>query len=94
MEGEEAPPTPVEPVEDEYLAQRVRDVLAQDPQVSELGISVMVVADRVHLGGDVATLERRETIGRVAARVLPRHRVHNEVRVTSWSQADDMEMLP
>ena len=78
----------------EYLAQRVLDALVHDPQVGELGISVVVVGDQVYLRGDVATLERRETVGRVAARQLPHHRVRNEVRVASWSEADHMEMLP
>ncbi len=78
----------------EYLSQRVRDAFAHDPQVAELGISVVVVGDEVYLRGDVATLERREVIGRVAARELPHHRVRNEVKVTSWSEADGMEMLP
>ena len=45
---------------DEYLAQHVRDALAEDPRVSELGISVTVAGDHVYLGGQVATNERRQ----------------------------------
>ncbi len=79
---------------DEYLAQRLRDALADDPRVGELGIGVTVVDGHVYLSGEVATHERQQAVAAVAAEVLPDHEVHNGVEMTSWSEADGMEMLP
>ncbi len=80
--------------DEEYLAQHLRDALAEDPRVSELGIGVTVADGHAYLSGKVATPERRHAIGAVAAEMLADHEIHNEVSVTSWSQADGMEMLP
>ena len=80
--------------DEEYLAQHLRDALAEDPRVSELGIVVTVVGGHVYLSGEVATAERRQAIAEVATEVLPDHQLHNDVGVTSRSQADGMEMLP
>lgn len=79
---------------DEYLAQRLRDALAEDPRVGELGIGVTVADGRAYLSGEVATPERQHAVAAVAAEVLPDHEVHNDVSVTSWTEADDMEVLP
>lgn len=80
--------------DEEYRAQHVREVLAEDPRVAELGIAVTVVGDHVYLSGEVATAERRQAIAVVTAEVLPQHEVHNHVGVTSLSAADGMEVLP
>ncbi len=80
--------------DEDYLAQHVRDVLAEDPRVGELGIAVTVVGDHVYLSGEVATAERREAIAGVTAEVLPGHELHNHVGVTSLSEAEGMEVLP
>lgn len=79
---------------DEYLAQRLRDALAEDPRVGELGVGVAVADGYAYVTGEVATSERRQAVAAVAAEVLPDHEVHNDVSVTSWSDADDMEVLP
>lgn len=82
------------PPDEEYLAQHLRDALAEDPRVGELGIVVSVVDGHVYLSGEVATTERRRAIAAVTAEVLPDHQVHNGVGVTSWSPAEGMEALP
>ncbi len=80
--------------EEEYLAQHLRDALAEDPRVNELGIAVTVARDHVYLSGQVATDERRQAIAALTAEVLPAHELHNDVAVTSLSEAEDMEALP
>ncbi len=80
--------------DEEYLAQHLRDVLAEDPRVGELGIAVTVVGDHVYLSGEVTTAERRQAVAVVTAEVLPEHEVHNHIAVTSLSAADGMEVLP
>lgn len=79
---------------DEYLAQRLCDALAEDPRVGELGLGVTVADGHAYVTGEVATSQRRHAVAAVAAEVLADHEVHNDVRVTSWSEADDMEVLP
>ncbi len=79
---------------EEYLAQHLRDALAEDPRVGELGVVVTVVHGHVYFGGQVANDGRRRAVAAVAAEVLPGHQLHNEVTVTSWSETADMEALP
>lgn len=78
---------------EEYMAQRLRDVLAHDPRACELGIVVTVADGHVYLSGQVATRERCEAVAEVAAEVLPGHELHNDVTAGSWSEATEMETL-
>ena len=79
---------------DEYLAQHVRDALARDPRVADLGISVTVEPGAVRLSGLVATEERRDAVAMVAGEVLGGRTVRNDVTVTTMDQPDGMEHLP
>ena len=79
---------------DEYLAQHVREALAQDPRVADLAITVTAEPGRVYLSGEVATEERRNTIGAVAGELLPDHDVRNQVTVTDCREPEGVENLP
>jgi osmotically-inducible protein OsmY len=81
------------PQPDGYLCERVRQALASDPRVGELGIDVRVAGGRVFLTGQVATPERQQAISAVVAELLPDHDVHNDVSVTPLGAGPDMEVL-
>jgi osmotically-inducible protein OsmY len=67
---------------DDYAIQRLRDALATDERVAEMGVQVRMAAGKVFLTGQVATPERRQAVGTVATEVLPDYEVHNETVVT------------
>lgn len=66
----------------DYDAERLRDELARDERVSELGIEVTITAGKAFLHGKVPTAERRLAVAEVAERLLPHCTVVNEVMVT------------
>ncbi len=67
---------------DDYAIQRLRDALATDERVAEMGVQVRMAAGKVFLTGQVATPERQQAVGAVATEVLPDYEVHNETVVT------------
>jgi hypothetical protein len=71
-----------------YLAERLRAELARDPLVGRLGVEVDVVGDRVVLRGEVATLERKQRMAEVIARLVPDLEVVDEVRVRALSEPE------
>jgi hypothetical protein len=84
-----------EPVDQpkQYIVAHVSEALAHDPRVGELDIHVKVVGDQVFLKGSVATAARKKVVGRVVQELLPDHRVHNEVAVTTTNGAPETEEL-
>jgi|GraSoiStandDraft_46_1057282.scaffolds.fasta_scaffold478775_2 hypothetical protein len=77
-----------------YAGERLRDALAADPRVSDLGLQVHIVAEHVFVTGQVATPERKEAVSELAARVLPDHVLHNEVGLISLDGEPVVEHLP
>ena len=67
---------------EDYAIQRLREALAADERVAEMGVQVRMAAGKVFLTGQVATPERQQAVGAVAAEVLPDYEVHNETVVT------------
>lgn len=67
---------------EDYRIQRLRDALAADDRVAEMGIQVRLVAGKVFLTGQVATEERRQAVGQIAGEVLPEYEIHNDTVVT------------
>ncbi len=86
-------PSPAASTDGENLAQHVRDALAHDPRVAELGVSVTVEPGTVYLSGHVTTEERRDAIATVAAELLAGHEIRNQITVSPLCQPDDMETL-
>ena len=78
---------------DPYLAEHLRDTLAQDPRVNELGLQVVIRSRKVFLTGNVMTTERRGAISEVAEEVLPGYEIHNEVTVGALGGTTEMEQL-
>lgn len=78
---------------EDYAAQRVRDALAADGRAGEMAVRVRTVAGKVFLTGEVATPERRDAVGAVAAEVLPDYELHNETVVTMVGDHHRVEHL-
>ena len=66
----------------DYDAEHLREELARDERVSELGIEVSISGGKAFLSGKVSSAERREAVGEVAREILPHCTVVNEVTVT------------
>ena len=81
-----------EPIE--YRIQHIRDALAADPRVGELGIEIKVAGGRAHLMGIVPTDERRSAIEQVVASVAPDLEVSYELTVETLDAPGEMERLP
>lgn len=77
----------------EYLAGHIHETLAEDPRVSEQGISVSVTPGNVFLTGVVSTTERRDAISEVARELAPDHRIHNQVTVATFPEPTAQEVL-
>ena len=78
---------------DAYTLEHIRDALAQDERVSDLGVHVTMTAGGIFLTGDVATPERRDAIGEVVRELLPDAEIHNQTTVTAYPEPPDMEVL-
>ena len=77
----------------DYTVQRLRDALATDRRVAEMGVQVHVVDRKVFLTGQVATAERQAAVGAVAAEVLPDYEVHNQTFVTPVDDRPRVEKI-
>lgn len=78
---------------DDYVVAHVRDALATDPRAGVLDVHATVSAGRLVLTGNVATPERREAIGVVAAEVADGLEVVNELTVLTSPGPGEMEEL-
>jgi enamine deaminase RidA (YjgF/YER057c/UK114 family) len=78
---------------DQYLIERVREALAEDPRVGELYVQVTVAGGKVFLSGAVATPERKAAMSEVVAELLPDHQIHNLATISSLSEPEDEERL-
>jgi osmotically-inducible protein OsmY len=76
-----------------YLVEQVRDALAHDSRVGELGIKVRIVEHKVFVTGTVSTEQRREGITAVIHEILPGHEILNEVSVAMASATPGRETL-
>ena len=64
-----------------YDAQHLKDALAADPRVAELGLEVSEVGGTMYVRGVVSSGEQRDAVDAVAREVLPDARVANETAV-------------
>ncbi|HEX2048759.1 MAG TPA: BON domain-containing protein [Acidimicrobiales bacterium] len=78
---------------EDYAVQRLRDALATDERVAEMGVQVDVVGGKVFLTGQVATPQRQAAVGTVAAEVLPEYEVHNQTFVTPVGDPPRVEKI-
>ena len=87
-------PRHLEAEPDPYAGERLREALAADHRVSDLGVQVHTVAANVFVTGQVSTLERVEAVSEIAARVLPDHTLHNDLTVITLDDMPAVEHLP
>ncbi len=85
-EGSSRPPK-------QYVVEKVRNLLAQDPRVGELDIHVKVRDAHVYVRGTVPTAERRDVISVVLADALPDCEVHNELTLVESAERTGEEQL-
>jgi osmotically-inducible protein OsmY len=64
-----------------YRAEQVREALASEPCVSELGIEVAVVGTRIVLRGTLTSERRREPVLDHVKRLCPDLEIDDELRV-------------
>jgi osmotically-inducible protein OsmY len=78
---------------DPYLVEHVRDALAHDPRLSELGVSIECAGQTVVLSGALASLERQQAAADIVHELLPDHEVRNETTVSELPEpaATDVE---
>ena len=77
----------------QYVAERIRSALAADRRVSELGLAVKIVGNRVHLGGAVATADRRALAEEIVRQLLPEHEIQNDIKVQDVADTQGPERL-
>jgi osmotically-inducible protein OsmY len=77
----------------EYLAERLREAIATEPDVHELGLTVQIIESSVVVTGAVSTPSQREAIGRVVQRLAPDYDLVDEVDVPPMSPPDGVEQL-
>jgi osmotically-inducible protein OsmY len=75
----------------DYLPEAIREKLIHDPRVAEQDLRVEVLAHRVMLGGNVASLQLKEKITEVAQEMLPGYEVVNETTVVPAAEPDSEE---
>ena len=64
-----------------YLAERVRSSIAEDPDVSELGIEVEVEGERIVLRGSLTSERRKTQVLALVERLCPGLEIDDEMRV-------------
>jgi osmotically-inducible protein OsmY len=78
---------------EDYAIEHLRNALATDERVAEMGLDVRIAAGKVFLTGQVPTEERRRAVGVVASEVLPDYEVHNETVVTELGDQPRVEHI-
>ncbi|PXY19042.1 BON domain-containing protein [Prauserella muralis] len=77
----------------EYLAARLRRVIAEDSRTAELGIQVSVRGEHVYLSGSVSSQQCKEELDAVLHEREPELRLHNDVRVVEAGEPGEPEVL-
>ena len=77
----------------EYSLQHIREALAADERVGELGIGVEAIGERIYLTGRVATSAQRDAAGAVVEELAPKYQVCNEIAVERLVQTSEVERL-
>jgi osmotically-inducible protein OsmY len=68
---------------DVYLSQRLKEELAHDERVGELGIDVTVDGRSVHVSGSVTTSARRDAAAEVIREIEPNAEVHTDLTLSA-----------
>ncbi len=76
-----------------YLVAHIREALANDPRVNELGLTVTISGSKIFVTGEVATAQRKDAVAEVVREVCPDHQVYNETAVRQLLDVDEPEEL-
>ena len=82
------------PPGDEYFAGDLRERLAVDNRVAELGLDVAAEGDEVTIAGVVDSEQRRRAVAEVVAEAAPGVHVYNDVTVAPASRPPAAERQP
>jgi osmotically-inducible protein OsmY len=82
-----------DPVPDSYVAEHIRDAMAQDPRLSELHVDITITSGKVFLTGSVASEERRANLTTVVRDLLPDREVVNHTSIEAPADEPDVEKL-
>ncbi len=77
----------------QYVAERVRDALRNDPRVGELDVQIRITGSRVFVTGNVATAERQTAITEIVEGLLPDVEVCNETSIQTAPETEELERL-
>ena len=77
----------------EHLASRLRDALADDPRLNVLDIEVRIVADSVHLHGELGSHELLAVAEQIAREQAPHLTIVNRLTVCRPLQAPRHERI-
>lgn len=77
---------------DPYLVAHVRDALAHDPRLSELGVTIECAGQTVVLSGTLASLERQQAAADIVHDLLPDHEVRNETTVAELPEPTESDV--
>ncbi len=77
---------------DPYLPEHVRDALANDPRVGELGVQVVIRGGSLVLSGTVGSSERQAVAAELARGLAPGVLVVDETIVADFPEPTDAEV--
>jgi osmotically-inducible protein OsmY len=77
----------------QYVVARLQEALALDERVGLQDVKVLVSHGCIHLIGEVQSVQRRDAIDAVAARLIPGVPVRNEVRVLTLGGDPEPESI-
>lgn len=78
---------------DEYVIQRVHEVLAADERAGQLDLDIHIANNELFLRGVVPNEERRDAIGRVVKEIVPDDAVQNDLEVENLTEPESPERL-
>ncbi len=76
-----------------YVVERIREALAHDARVSQLGVGVSVAGGKIFLSGETATPERKTAATEVARARAEGRAVYNAMTVLALSEPSEREEL-
>jgi hypothetical protein len=77
----------------QYLVGKLQEALACDARVNVLDIKITIVHGRVHLTGELPSVERKDAVHRVTQELLPGFDVRNEITVLELAEAGKPEAV-
>lgn len=78
---------------DDYLVEKVKQALADDPRAGEIALDVQIAGDTIFVRGTVGTEERRRALTAVVNDAAPGWKVRNETEVPDLTAAPVVENL-